>query len=846
MGDCKLGLAARFAAAVLGLAVAGPALADEVPAQRPLLVTYGPKAAILEGDHDFAQTITFSVPANLEGKLFLRIFDPDANNRFDTPFGVWGDTVTRFTLSGGVGAFVGSGAGLAGGVVAGGDVLFAKSYGKDHGTDGIWRTLTSFDAGAGELRGERRFFRVDVEGVRGNDGNVFDIAVSTKTKENAAPWGLAMVSYLPTLRVPDDATLVEMRFRVPGDATALTVNNFDASGGEVFFTSRYRSVRLAASGQGVWDKSTFDVMPDERGTLAALTVAGGGEIPNDLSIYVTDASGAAVPLRLPLRAWAGNNRPVIVARATPAGCGGMVFDASGTSDADGDALSYLWRFGDGRVLQGVRVERSFAPGDYSARLEVRDGSGLVGDGAAKMLDFTVKAQPVARIAGPAVVALGAPVRFDGSGSTTGARWSIAAYEWMFPDGATATGAAVTQIFAKRGPQTVRLKVRDDSGHPCDRAQTQFGVWVNAGPVALVTPQSPVAVGQAITFDGAGSSDDDGDVLAYAWGFGDGGTGTGATVSHAFKAPGTYRVVLGVDDGAGVVNSVARTAMMVRVNAPPVANPGDDLTVAVGETIRFDGSGSTDADGNILSYAWGFGDGSKASGIAPVYAFPRTGQYQVRLTVRDDAGLANSANTATMTVTVTDAANLAPVADAGPAREVIVGSQVTFDATGSADPDGNIIAYDWDFGDGGRATGLAPTHSFWRTGRYRVTLQVTDASGLGNNTASASATVTVIDAPNTAPTAAPGPDRTVKVGEIITFNAGQSSDPDGNIIAYQWDFGNGDTARGVTPPYAYQTPGRYQVRLTVTDGTGRDAKSATGSATITVVPLKTSANAGERQ
>ncbi|MHA1545154.1 MAG: PKD domain-containing protein [Alphaproteobacteria bacterium] len=696
--------------------------------------------------------------------------------------------------------------------------MYQGSFGSDHGLDGVWRTLKSFAAEGGALRDGRRLFRVDVEGLKGNDGNVFDLTVSTKPQANAKPWGLKMFSYLPTFRVPDDETLIELRFRVPKSATALTVHNYDASGGAMFFTSRYRSVRLVSSGQGVWDKSTIKVSADERGALAAITVAGGAEIPNDLSVYITDASGAAVPMALPLRAWAGNARPVISALASPRGCGGMAFDAAGTTDADGNKLSYLWRFSDGRVSQGAQVARKFSPDQYSARLEVRDGSGLVGDGAVQKLDFKVKARPMARTSGPTIVAQGAPVRFDGSGSTTGAGWTISNYAWTFPQGPE-SGPVATHVFAGHGPRMVRLEVRDSSGHPCDSAKAEFGVWVNAAPVAMLQPQARVAVGESIIFDSTGSSDVDGDVLEFSWNFGDGATATGPGPSHAYAVPGEYRVVLAVDDGAGVGNAVARETIIVQVNAPPVARPGPDMTVTIGQKFRFNGAGSTDADGNILSYQWDFGNGRRGAGVAPIFAYAKTGQYRVRLTVADDAGLANSTGSATMVVRVVDGANLAPVADAGISREVIVGTLVTFDATGSKDPDGNLIAYDWDFGDGGRATGLTPTHSFWRTGKYDVRLTVRDDSGLANASASTIVTLRVIDQPNIAPIAHAGPDRAVTVGEIITFNGYKSTDPDGNIVAYNWNFGNGHTATGIRVQYAYPKAGRYVAILTVTDDSG---------------------------
>ncbi|GAA1627076.1 hypothetical protein GCM10009790_07150 [Georgenia ruanii] len=143
----------------------------------------------------------------------------------------------------------------------------------------------------------------------------------------------------------------------------------------------------------------------------------------------------------------------------------------------------------------------------------------------------------------------------------------------------------------------------------------------------------------VTVDGAGSSDADGTIASYAWTFGDGGSATGAQASHAYAAPGTYRVTLTVTDDAGASGTLAKD---VTVTAPPNADPTASFTMAPnGLTLAVDGTNSSDPDGTIASYAWTFGDGGTASGPTASHTYAVTGAYDVTLTVTDDRGATNT-------------------------------------------------------------------------------------------------------------------------------------------------------------------------------------------------------------
>jgi PKD repeat protein len=156
---------------------------------------------------------------------------------------------------------------------------------------------------------------------------------------------------------------------------------------------------------------------------------------------------------------------------------------------------------------------------------------------------------------------------------------------------------------------------------------------------------------------------------------------------------------------------------------------------------------------------------------------------------------------------------------------LVNQWITFDGRGSTDPDGTIVGYSWNFGDGATATGAQVQKRYSSAGTYTVALTVTDNRGATDTT---TRTVTVT-APNQPPTAsftfAPtNPDP----GQNVVFNAAASSDPDGTITAYAWNFGDGGTASGATVSHAYGAAGTYTVTLTVTDNLG-----ATGTTTRTI-------------
>ncbi len=481
-----------------------------------------------------------------------------------------------------------------------------------------------------------------------------------------------------------------------------------------------------------------------------------------------------------------------------------LFDASGSSDADDSIVSYRWDFGDGKSAEGLRQRHVYRlPGVYDVRLTVTDASGTSSASQTGRFRVTVNHPPIADAGPSRTVAPGEPVLLDG-GFSSDPDGRIESFRWEIEPGVSREGPKVEVAFDEPGTRQPLLFVRDDAG-----AEDVFAteIRVNVPPVAAVGLVPAAAPGDTVAFDGIGSHDPDGLLEDAVWDFGDGTPPvSGLTAEHVYAESGYYRAVLTVRDDSGVSNGSARAGCTVRINHAPQPDAGGDRDLC-GLAVDFDGSASRDADGDALSLRWDFGDSTSAHGRFVRHRYPKPGLYPVRLIADDGAGLSNGRAETFIKVRL----HSAPVAILDAPVQVCAGENTLFDASRSFDADGDLLLFEWDFGDGSKGAGATAEHVFRAGGLYRVLLTVADNSGLPCSESASAAVIRVIDAP----VAHAGPDQTVCANQSVVFDGSASGGGSRPIQGYEWDFGDGGQGGGIRPAHAFTRPGLYSVRLRIT-------------------------------
>ncbi|MHA3916455.1 PKD domain-containing protein [Halovulum sp. GXIMD14793] len=377
---------------------------------------------------------------------------------------------------------------------------------------------------------------------------------------------------------------------------------------------------------------------------------------------------------------------------------------------------------------------------------------------------------------------------------------------------------------------------------------------NRAPRALSVPAREVLNGQAVSINAADMFEDT-DPLTTTWSLIARPQGsaasiggrlvTGASAGFTPDRAGDYLLQAVAHDGD--LSGQPRVLRVTVVNTAPVAFAGADLTAFVGETVTLNGSGSSDADGDPLSYAWSIASapaGSSATLTNPAlvtsdFKPDRRGSYVFELTVSD--GLLSSTDNVTLTVP-----NRAPVASIEGTTSASTRETVSLSAAGSSDPDGDPLTYLWELT--GKPSGSAAslllvsdTEAGFEAdlaGDYTMTLTVSD--GLE----SATTTHTVSVTPSNGPPVL-GPLQavyTVEIGLELGLDI-DAIDPDGDPIGFyarplplpQGVVLNTRTGMLSFRPETGQE-GDYVLTVGASDGVLTDEKTIT----IRVIP----ANAGE--
>ncbi len=288
---------------------------------------------------------------------------------------------------------------------------------------------------------------------------------------------------------------------------------------------------------------------------------------------------------------------------------------------------------------------------------------------------------------------------------------------------------------------------------------------------------------------------------------------------------TITLVIGND--AGVFDCEANEQRPV--NFPPVADAGPDQTVSEEEEVQLDGSGSTDLDGDPLTYEWKLAKKpaesravlSDPTAVQPSITVDKRGTYDLQLRVGD--GTEESAPDGVIVTTE----NVAPVADAGPDQTRFPGQLVVLDGNGSSDVDNDPLTYQWSFVSRppkskaalDDRTSAGPTLTLDRPGTYVVELIVNDG------TLDSEPDMVVVSTLNSRPVADAGSDRTEATGTTVTLDGSGSADVDGDGLTFMWALlfrPEGSTAAlvdvtGERASFETDVVGTYVAQLIVNDG-----------------------------
>ncbi|MBU0668250.1 PKD domain-containing protein, partial [Patescibacteria group bacterium] len=338
-----------------------------------------------------------------------------------------------------------------------------------------------------------------------------------------------------------------------------------------------------------------------------------------------------------------------------------------------------------------------------------------------------------------------------------------------------------------------------------------------------------------------------------------------SLSHIYAEAGTYTVKATVYDQENLEKTISRKVFIgsadtpvaiagISINGNEISDTTGTITIGRNDTVSFDAGKSLNTDGTSLrlKYSWDFGNGQKSTQAKSNQQYKEIGTYNVSLKVTNAADVSQVSGTDKITLEVVGEPPVLRSITAVPTGNTLITPvTVQLNAVGASDPDGRITRYRWWYYDPKNDSdqlGLQVTSSPTATliigtrglegekKTYKFAVELTDDE---NNSISSrdlldesrTATLEVTNGPNKAPTATFNVDKTsIFAGDAVNFSSG-SSDPDGQITAYYWDFeGDGfanntdNLGSNVSHVFNKAAPDGIKVRLKVKDNNESEALS----------------------
>lgn len=265
------------------------------------LMTFGNEAPASWGDDDYTQVFFFYIPFTYTEPIFLRVFDPDVGGEIDEVKGVF-NTSTRISIYGGQGTHSHKDAKKVDpvGGFKGGNLLDAKVFGNDPRYDSKWFTFGPFNPVEGENDPEiqgGRIFKVIVEGISGDDGNLYQFFLSADPDVNEKVEGSNAFTYEYSFRLPKAHGEISHIYPfIDKDVISITQQNFDFDndGDIVIYSSVKNRHKMKKSGDLQWASSVHEITEQERNTTIEIQIIKQGKENNNMVFFLRNQYDEAI------------------------------------------------------------------------------------------------------------------------------------------------------------------------------------------------------------------------------------------------------------------------------------------------------------------------------------------------------------------------------------------------------------------------------------------------------------------------------------------------------------------------------------------------------------------------
>ncbi len=469
------------------------------------------------------------------------------------------------------------------------------------------------------------------------------------------------------------------------------------------------------------------------------------------------------------------------------------FDGSSSKD-NAEILSYTWIIED-KILNGVNINYTFSsPGSYKVVLKVTD---ISNNQDKDIINITVKdtTQPVIIIDYNKTIPEDTLTTFNASSSYD--NHDIKNIVWNI-DGVKKYGALIEHTFEDPGEKNININISDFSNNYNSRS---FNINVKdiTKPVINIDYNETISEDTLTTFN-ASSSYDNHEIKNIVWNI-DGVKKYGTLIEHTFEDPGEKNIKINISDSSNNYNSRSFN-INVKDTTSPNAVSKDNLSVDIGENFTLNAGKSNDNYG-IKSYEWII-ENKILSGENITYSYDQAGEYKIILRVID---FNNNKDNCSVKIDVNDLTS--PKINLHENITVNINENITLQANKIED-NGKIKRYIWEVKDKSYEQ-KTRKYSFNETGIYKVKLTVIDC---GNNSAQETINIKVIDIE----TPEAYIKKVKKSRKEFVFDATNSTD-NGNLVSYQWNFGEGKTTQGEKVTHKFDETGTYKVTLIVEDGAG---------------------------